>query len=172
MIGALMSWLARSRHAPSSHPTTVLSHPPSVLVIGALFTSFFLVAAALSSKAATDGTIVALFFLGVALLSAFLLVDYFVTRFEILPQGLRFRSPMRGSGIALWHTVTQVSWSHIGKWFVIRLSSSRPVRVSAMLRGLPALAATLLQRLPRDTFDEKAHTLLEAATRGDLPRLW
>jgi hypothetical protein len=95
-----------------------------------------------------------------------------VTKFEVLPQGFRFRSPLRGSGMASWPTVTKVSWSRLGKWFVIRLSSGRPVRVSAMLRNLPEFAATLIQKLPRYSFDEQAHALLEAAAHGNLPKLW
>jgi hypothetical protein len=171
-ISALMGWLARSRHLPTGQPTTILVHPRSVGVVGAFFTSLLILAAALSFKAPTGGPIVALLFLGFAVLSSSTLLDYFVTRFEILPEGLRFRSPLRGSGMASWHTMTRVSWSRVGKWFIIRLSAGRPVRISAMLRGLPAFAVTLLRELPRYTFDDEAHALLEATARGELPKFW
>ena len=165
-----MAWLDRSRHAPIADPT-LLRHPSSVLVVGGFFTSLFVVCAALALKAPTGGPVISFFSLGIALLSSLPVFDYFLEAFAVLPEGLKFRSPLRGSGVVPWHTITKVSWSHVGKWFVIRLSAGRPVRVSAMLRGLPGLASTLLRVLPRHTFDEKAYDLLKATADGTLPRL-
>jgi Bacterial PH domain len=170
-MGILMVWLTRSREVPSARPT-LLHYPPSVLVIGGLFTSLFLVFAGLSFNAPTGGLVISILFLGVALLSALPVLDYFVEAFEILPEGLKFRSLLRGSGVVPWHAIIQVSWSRLGKWFVIRLSAGRPVRVSAMLRGLPGFATTLLRVVPRHTIDEEAYKLLKATGDGNLPRLW
>ena len=171
-MSAVMGWLARSRVSKKRHPSNVLSHPTGVLIIGVTCSLLFLTFAMLSFNAATGGPVVALGFLAFGLLGVYFVLEYYVVRFELLPAGLRFRTLFRGSGLIEWSMVRRVSWSDVPKWFVIVLPNGAKIRVSALLRGLPAFADAILTNVPSEYFQVEARTLLLAAAAGELPRIW
>ena len=173
-MGAVMAWLARSRDAQDQDLSGRLVHPRSTLVVGVACTFFFAAIAVLSAlfPGRSGSPWITLFFAGFAVMGIPVVLDWRNGRHALVPGGMRYGRMFGGGGELRWSDVRAVRWSEAAKWFRLELSDGRVVRVSAMLRGLPAFAAAVLASVPAGAIDEPARRLLEATAAGDLPRIW
>jgi hypothetical protein len=176
-MGAVMRWIARSRgQAPAPGAETSVRRYPKVLVIlGAVGLAFFVALAALSAiyRGKDDPAWLPALFLSFSLLlGAPLVLVYFRTRYELLPDGLRYQSLYRRQGSISWMDVTKVGCSHSAGWFSVSTRDGRVVRLSFMLTGLPQFARALLAANPATAVDASARPLLEQSAAGSPPHLW
>ena len=96
-------------------------------------------------------------------------LNYVVVRHVVSETGMEFRR-ITGATVAFqWSEVVRVDFSDSMKWFRIRLSDGRSVRVSATLLGLPDFARLLLAVVPAALIDDKALTLLQSIIAGRFP---
>jgi hypothetical protein len=174
LMAIVMGWLGRSRTGPSNLREGVLAHPKSVLTISVVCTAFFGALVFLSIRfPGRNPTIWApIIFSALALTGLFLLADYYRARHELRPDGLRYGRTLGRGGLARWEDVRRVAYSDGMKWFRLELEDGRVVRLSAMLQGLPRLAAELLARVPPDAISTKTRSLLEATAAGKPPSVW
>jgi hypothetical protein len=174
IMGAVMAWLARSRSPEGEDPSDRLVHPTSTLVVGVACTLFFAAIAVLSAvfPGRSGSPWITLFFAGFAVMGIPVVLDWRNGRHVLVPGGMRYGRMFGGGGELRWSEVRAVRWSEAAKWFRLELPDGRVVRVSAMLRGLPAFAAAVLAGAPPHAIDDPTRRLLQATAAGDLPRIW
>jgi hypothetical protein len=174
IMGAVMAWLARSRGKPGEDAADRLVHPTSTLVVGIVCTLFFTAIAVLSAvfPGSSGSPWITAFFAGFALMGVPVVLDWRNGRHALLPGGMRYGRMFGGGGELRWSDVRAVRFSEAAKWFRLELADGRVVRISAMLRGLPAFAAAVLAGVPASALDEPTRGLLESTAAGDLPRIW
>lgn len=85
-------------------------------------------------------------------------------RVELTDDGIRTRTPWRGERFIRWDEVSGVTFSSSMNWFVVAARRGEIIRVSAMLRGAPVFARTLLCQVPADKLT-KAKFYLDAMAR-------
>lgn len=174
-LGAMttvMGWLARSRVAPANTPVHELRYPKTILIVG-LFGLSLMVGFAVFAPF-TEPPHLWLIWLGLfafAVPCVYLIVDYAIAVFRIVPEGIEFRVPLQGRGSMRWDEIERVTWSDSMKWFVLR-DAHRKLRVPATLYGLPQLARALLEHVPAAPISDDARELLRAAAAGSPPSVW
>lgn len=174
VMGAVMAWLARSRGKPDDGAPDRLVHPTSTLVVGLACTLFFAAIAVLSAvfPGRSGSPWITAFFAGFAVMGVAVVLDWRNARHALVPGGMRFGRMFGGGGELRWSDVRAVRFSEAAKWFRLELSDGRVVRISAMLRGLPAFAAAVLAHVPAAAVEDATRGLLQATAAGDLPRIW
>jgi uncharacterized membrane protein YeaQ/YmgE (transglycosylase-associated protein family) len=175
LMALVMGWMARTRlKKRTSSEANSLRHPRSTLVMGIVIGGFFLAIAIMSYLFPNNtGSLgISLFFLALALLGAWLVLEYFRARHEIEPGGLRYQKLFGGGGRLRWSEVESVRYSSSAKWFRILTVTGETVRLSAMLQGLPEFAEAVLKEVPEDRIDGEAIPILEQTAAGSPPSIW
>lgn len=98
--------------------------------------------------------------------------DYLFARHTVSDTGLEYGRMFGQRGSLLWSDVERVKFSAAMKWFVLERRTGSPVRISAMLMGLPEFARVLLSRVPSQVIDTQARILLEETRAGNPPKIW
>ena len=173
LMTLLVGWIARSRSRPAAPDEDgQMRYPVSVLAVGLVCAVFFLACSLLSYAHPTGGPLVASVFGAFFAVSAYVIIEYYAVRHRVAESGFEYRVPT-GSGAFDWSEVRSVRYSHFAKWFVVSLTSSKKVRISALLAGLPRFARTLLaHRPPGAEIDPETLAILEATAAGDPPSIW
>jgi hypothetical protein len=175
VMALVMGWLGRSRfrvRSPSDAGTLV--HPPSTLIVGVVGFAFFFGIAVVSNvfrnKTTTWWTTA--IFVGFALLSAVVVVNYFMARHEVSEEGLSYRTLLGSQKSLRWSDVRAVSYAPAMKWFRLETRSGDVARISVMLMGLPEFARLLLQLAPEEAVDPDTRQVLQATAEGHPPSVW
>lgn len=175
LMSLVMHWIAASRLKPWLRSDSKrLFHPPSTLIVGLAGFLFFAGIAVLSNVFANRTTTwwTTAVFVGFALLSVPLIVDYVTARHELSATGLAFGRWTGGRGFVAWTDLRRVAYGHGMKWFVLETQSGEVIRLSAMLAGLPEFARLVLAHAPRSSIDPACLPVLEATAAGNPPSVW
>jgi hypothetical protein len=175
VMALVMGWLGRSRfrvRAPSDARTLV--HPPSTLIVGVVGFAFFFGIAIVSNvfrnKTTTWWTTA--IFVGFALMSAVVMINYFVAKHELSDEGLSYSKLLGAKRSLRWSDVRAVRYAPAMKWFRLETRSGEVARISVMLMGLPEFARLLLERVPGDAVDSDTRQVLQATAEGRPPSVW
>jgi hypothetical protein len=79
----------------------------------------------------------------------------------ICPKGLDCSSPWKGRHFIAWNEITQVSFSSINSWFVIKSATGRSFRVSLFVSGIPEFLAQCERYLPPAALTKARHGYAE-----------
>lgn len=174
LIAALMRWLARGQTERPAFTAAggVLRHGSTLFILGAVCTLFFVGCAYFSYFSRTGGPKVAALFTGFALLGLYLLIEYFVARYELRPDGLQYRDLLGGRGLARWDDIATIRYAEVMKWFVVRTSDGRTIRLSVLLTGLPVFAESVLGRVRPGVVAPETLDVLRETAAGSPPSAW
>src|SRR5215471_15396383 len=179
-VTLVMRWLARSRLSPSSDRAddSVLENPAAILLIGVVSFVFFGTLAILSfllpvSTPKDQWTKTVLiwtspFTLAFVTMGGYLIAQYFRERHRLEPTRLTYRTVFK-SGTLRWDEVQSVYYSSSLKWFRIQTNGGAVVRVTIMLKNLPAFARCVLANVSPSCIDAATNLVLNATASGDLP---
>jgi hypothetical protein len=175
VMAFVMGWLGRSRlrRRVQTEPG-VLRHPRSTLIIGILCFGFFAALTVLSNIFPNDTATwwTTAIFIGFALMSAPMVIEFFVVRHKISDEGLAYRKLFGQRGFLRWAELRTVRYGASMKWFRLEAQNGVVVRISAMLMGLPEFARALLRGAPTASIDSAALPILEETAEGNPPSLW
>jgi heme/copper-type cytochrome/quinol oxidase subunit 4 len=170
----VMAWLARSRlkRRPPADSRR-LHHPASTLIVGAVTFVFFAGIAVISNVYANRTTTwwTTVIFVGFAVMSVPIMLDYFLARHDVSDEGLSYGRMLGGRGYIKWSELHRVHYAPVLKWFRLETREGKVARISAMLVGLPEFAQVLLRRAPPGAIDDETAQVLRATAAGDLPPL-
>jgi hypothetical protein len=176
VMALVMGWLGRSRfRARPTSDARKLAHPPSTLIVGLICFGFFagiaIVSNVFPNKTTTWWT-TAVFF-GFALLSAPMVIDYFMAKHEVSDEGLSYRQLLVGARKYLrWSDLRVVRYAPVMKWFRLETRSGEVARISVMLMGLPEFARVLLEHAPGGAVESGTLPILQATAQGNPPSVW
>jgi hypothetical protein len=175
LMSLVMGWLARSRQRPRlPNEQPILEYPRSVLIVGLVCSGLFVALAlcVLLFPGETGSPLIALFFLGFALLGVPLIAEYVRVRHQVEPGGLRYQTLSGKRGFLQWAYITRIRYSEGAKWFRIDGTNGEVIRISAMLTSLPEFARAALQGVARERIDAKTMHILESTAAGAPPSVW
>jgi hypothetical protein len=176
VMALVMGWIGRSRfRARSRAETRTLRHPPSTLILGLVCFGFFAGIAIVSNvyRNSTTTWWTTATFVGFALLSSLMIVDYVMARHEVSDEGLAYRSLLIGTRKYLrWSDLRSVRYAPGMKWFRLETRAGGVARISVMLMGLPEFARLLLEHAPGDAVEAGARPVLQATAEGQPPSVW
>lgn len=175
-MAVVMGWLARSRlRSPPQRESGTLRHPASTLAVGLVCATFFFGIAVVSNTIGKNSTTTiwtTLCFVFFGLMSLPMIADYLFARHQVSDTGIEYGRMFGQRGKLLWSDVHAVKFSDVMKWFVLEQRTGSPVRISAMLMGLPEFAKVLLSHVPPQVIDNRTRALLEETRAGNPPRIW
>src|SRR5688572_4105607 len=151
VMSAVMGWLGRSRMKQRvEREASTLEHPVSTLVIGVVCFVLFAGLAILSNVFANKTTAwwTTAIFVGFAVMSIPVVVDYFVAKHRVSNEGLHYTKLSGAKKYLGWNEVQSVHYSPGMKWFVLKSSKGEVARISVMLMGLPEFARQVLEHAP------------------------
>jgi hypothetical protein len=175
VMAVVMGWVARSRlKARPRSDSRRLAHPPSTLIIGLAGFIFFAGIAIVSNVYANRTTTwwTTTLFVGFALLSVPMILDYFLARHQVSEDGLSYGRLSGARGYLRWSDLRRIRYAPVMKWFRLETRSGEVARVSVMLIGLPELARVVLAHAPPDAVDAETRRVLEATAAGNPPAIW
>lgn len=147
---AMFALVARSRANPPATTAegVVLRATPVMGWAGLIGAVFLAVLAVWSVLAPARNQWVAVVFVAFAMASATTALSYAYVRHVVTPTGLRFRTFSAGSGFLPWRDVSAVTYQPLTSWYALESAERRTVRVSTLVRGLPAFARAVLDSAP------------------------
>jgi hypothetical protein len=176
VMGAVMGWLGRSRlRNRPARDTRILAHPTSTFIVGFASLVFFAAIAVVSNvyRNSTTTWWTTAIFVGFAVLSALMLLEYLVVKHEVSEDGLQYSRLFVWRRRSLrWSDLRRVHYAPAMKWFRLETGTGDVVRVSAMLMGLPEFARLLLEHSPQGVIDADCRLVLEATAAGNPPSMW
>ena len=175
VMAIVMAWLARSRlRARPASDARRLVHPPSLLIVGLVGFAFFagitVISNVVPNKTSTWWTTAV--FVAFALLSAALLLAFFLEQHEVSDEGLASRTFVGVRKHLRWSDLTAVRYGASMKWFRLETRSGGVARISVMLMGLPEFARVLMQHAPQDAIDAATWDVLRETAAGNPPSVW
>jgi hypothetical protein len=175
-MAVVMAWVARSRlrTRPNDEAQT-LRHPMSTLAIGFVGAAFFFGIAIVSNtvgKNPTSTIWTTLVFIFLGAMSLPMIADYFFARHKVSEFGIDYGRMLGQRGVLAWSDVKNVRYAPVMKWFVLEQANRRPVRVSAMLMGLPEFATQVLAHVPEERIELQTRNVLQQTSAGKPPNVW
>ena len=175
-MAVVMGWVARSRlRARPESETKTLRHPLSTLAVGIVGAAFFFGIAIVSNtigKNASSTIWTTLTFVFFGTMSLLMVADYFFARHSVTESGINYGRMLGQRGVLAWIDVKEVRYAQVMKWFVLTPTNGRPIRVSAMLMGLPEFATQLLAHVPESRIDVQTRDVLRQTSAGNPPNVW
>ena len=176
IMSLIMGWLSRRRfRARPTSDAHRLAHPPSTLIMGLMCFVFFAGIAVVSNIIVPNKTTTwwtTSIFVGFALLSAPMIIDYFMTKHQVAEDGLAYRKLVGTRKYLQWSDLRDVRYAPVLKWFRLETRSGDVARISVMLMGLPEFAHLLLAEAPEDAIDSDTLRILQATAEGKPPSVW
>jgi len=176
IMSLVMGWLRRRRfRARPTSDAHRLAHPPSTLIMGLMCFVFFAGIAVVSNIFIPKKTITwwtTSIFVGFALLSALMSIDYFMVKHQVAEDGLAYRKLVGTRKYLRWSDLRDVRYAPVLKWFRLETRSGDVARISGMLMGLPEFARLLLEEAPEDAIDSDTLRILQATAEGKPPSVW
>jgi len=175
VMSLVMGWLGRSRFRDRLNlDARRLEHPPSTLIIGLMCFGFFagiaIVSNVVPNKTTTWWTTT--IFVGFALLSVPMVIDYFMATHEVSEAGLSYRKLVGTRKYLHWSDLRDVRYALMMKWFRPEAQLGDVARISVMLMGLPEFARLLLEHAPADAIESGTLPILQATAEGHPPSVW
>ena len=175
-MAVVMGWMARSRlRSRPKDESRTLRHPMSTLAIGVVGAAFFFGIAIVSNtigKNPTSTIWTTLTFVFFGTMSLPIVADYFFARHKVSEFGINYGRMLGQRGLLAWSDVKSVRYAPVMKWFVLEQNNGRPVRVSAMLMGLPEFATQLLANVPEGRIELQTREVLQQTSAGQPPNVW
>ena len=172
LIILAVNWVAgirlRSRQAANVHPSlrraaNVLQYPRNILYRGVATCAVFAAVVFAGLFSHKDlGVLFYLVFIGFALVGVYTIAAYYRVWFEFDWRGMSYQRVFGGRGTLRWPEVTRIDYSRKGGGFFIKTSDRRLIKLDNELMGLPELAGTVLEEVPRSSMDERTWENLEA----------
>jgi hypothetical protein len=156
--------LARS---PTGAPTQHVDHGRRVLLF---FAGLAIVSNVVPNETTTWWT--TSIFVGFAILSAPIVVDYFMANHQVSEDGLAYRKLVGTRKYLRWSDLRDVRYASLMKWFRLETRSGDVARISIMLMGLSEFARLLLENAPDDAIESGTLHILQATAQGHPPSLW
>ncbi len=174
VMSLVMGWLAKARRpAAVTKGARVLTYPPTILIVGVVFTGFFILIAILAGMhAKAEERWSSSAFVCFALLGAPLIGEALRVRHELTDQGIVYQGLWTRYEMVSWADVESAHWSSSMKWLALTTRDRRVLRFSGMLNGLDSLAIALKERAPELHADEATAKVLADACHGTLPSIW
>ena len=176
VTAALAYWVNESvKSAKTGNgPSHVLKLPMHFLAFGVVVTIMFLTLSVSSHMAAIDGNptanaLTTSVFGAFAGLGGILIAAYFIERFEVKYDGVKFRVLPFIQGHFTWAEVKSIDHSEFNRWFRINLYGGRTVRAQFMMKGMPVLARSLLHKVDHSKIEPNTFQLLAMAAFNRLP---
>jgi TPR repeat protein len=147
-VALFIGWAARRRVTrPTGTAAVRLHHPANALIVGLLAFVFFGSAAIISNVFPNPTTTwwTTTIFVGFAALSLPLLLDYFLTWYDVSADGLDYGRLMGGRDHLKWALVRRITYSRVMNWFRLETDSGRVARVPLRLVGVPEFARIVLR---------------------------
>jgi len=174
-MSLLMGWLAKSRlRARPTLDARRLAHPSSTFIIGAVCFLFFTGIAVVSNIFRNETTTwwTTAIFIGFAILSMTMVVDYFMANHRLSEDGLAYRTLLGTRKYLRWSDMREVRYASVPKWFRLETRSGDVARISALLMGLPEFAKLLLENAPAEAVESGTLRILQATAHGHPPSVW
>ena len=176
IMSLIMGWLSRRRfRARPTSDAHRLAHPPSTLIIGLMCFVFFAGIAGVSNIVFPNRTTTwwtTSIFVGFALLSALMIIDYLMVKHQVAEDGLAYRKLVGTRKYLRWSDLRDVRYAPVLKWFRLETRSGHVARISVMLMGLPEFARLLLAEAPEDAIDSDTLRILQATAEGKPSSVW
>jgi hypothetical protein len=176
LMSLVMGWLSKRRFRARPTPDARrLAHPSSTLIMGLMCFVFFGGIAGVSNIVFPNRTTTwwtTSIFVGFALLSALMIIDYFMVKHQAAEDGLAYRKLVGTRKYLRWSDLCDVRYAPVLKWFRLETRSGDVARISVMLMGLPEFARLLLEEAPEDAVDSGTLRILQATAEGKPPSVW
>ena len=105
------------------------------------------------------------FFLCAFLMSAFGVVEMFLTTYRIEPEQLARRSAWQRQMTIPWQAIAKVRWREASKTIRVDAADGKRVSVSLMMSGVGSLARKLVETVPASAFDSETYANLQVLCR-------
>ncbi len=168
-LASVTGWMARSRVTRLPAGAAVRLHHPTYALITGLVAFVFFGSAAIISNVFPNQTTTwwtTTIFVGFAALSLPLLLDYFLTWYDVSEDGLDYGRPIGGRDYLKWALVRRVTYSRVMNWFRLETDSGRVARVRLRLIGMPEFARIVLRGVPSAAISARALPVLQATANG------
>ena len=167
-----MSAVAKAvRRQSAAYTGAEVRHGTVVLVTGLVTGLPFLASAVAAAVFADKDRWVSLVFLAFSSLGAYLVWEWRIVRFRVVPEGFEYRTLLKGPGTARWADLVAADYSPSMKWFTLTLRDGQVLRVSVMLLGLEPFIATLVAQAGHSIVPA-ARATFEATASGQRPSIW
>ncbi|WP_306397538.1 hypothetical protein [Telluria beijingensis] len=168
----MMRWFSRSRlrERPASEARD-LRQPPAILIVSLVCLAFS-IAMVIGSFTETGGVLPFVVGCAMAVLSFYLIADYYLARHAVDEQGMRYGRVLGQGGRFDWSEVRRAAFNKRMNWYRLELASGAIVRVYGTQMGLPEFAAHVLKYVPPTRIDPRVQVMLGDAAQGKLHRIW
>lgn len=162
-------WMGRQR-LRSPAESGQLAYPPAILIVGLAGTVFFggIFIASLLWPDGTENFLVHALFLGLFLLGAYLVAEYFLVHHRVDGQGMDCSRLFGSRRRIAWADVERVDFNQAMNWYRLKLASGSTVRISGAMMGLPTFARHVLDHVPQHRLDLQVRPMLDRAAKGEL----
>jgi hypothetical protein len=104
--------------------------------------------------------------------SVHFVVECFVAKYHLSPDGLRYVSVFTGERHFRWDELKSLKYADSMKWFVLKNSRGEVARISVMMIGLPAFARLLMERARHVDIEPATIPILRKTAQGEPPGLF
>ena len=166
-MAVVIGWAARSRvKSPTSAAAARMYRPTITLIAGVVGLVLCVAMAILSSTLPNPNWLRTAVFVGFALMSIPMLLDYFLDWCEVSAEGMNYGRLMGGRGYLRWTDVRHVRYSPVVGWLRLESSAGDVARIRLMLVGLPEFARLVLEHVPSVAIESDARPVLQGLAKG------
>ena len=168
----VIGWSARNRvKRPATTAVARLHHPTSALIAGLPAFVFFAGMAIISNVFPNETTTwwTTAVFVGLSVMSIPLLLDYFLTWYDVSAGGLNYGRLTGGREYLKWADVRRVTYARVMNRFRLETYSGHVARVPLRLVGFPEFARIVRRDVPSLAIARSALPVLQASANGVPP---
>jgi hypothetical protein len=163
----VIGWAARRRvKSPTAAGATRMYRPASTLIAGVVGLVLCVTMAIISSTLPNPNRLRTAVFVGFALMSIPMLLDYFLDWCEFSAEGMNYGRLTGGRGYLRWADIRHVRYSPVMGWLRLESSAGDVARIRLMLVGLPEFARLVLDHVPSAAIESDARPVLQGIAKG------